>query len=111
MLGTERRALCQRKQRRDLFDLATALKDPNADAGRIVAAFLKYMEHEGHKITRAQFEENFALKLSDPEFTADIGPLLAPEYHWEPEEEAAVVSSRLIELLPGEPWKGDVKDA
>jgi hypothetical protein len=66
LLGTERRALCQRKQGRDLFDLATALKDPNADAGRIVAAFLKYMEHEGHKITRAQFEENVALKLSDP---------------------------------------------
>jgi hypothetical protein len=111
LLGTKLRALYQRKQGRDLFDIATALKDPNADTGRVVAAFLKYMEHEGHKITRAQFEENFALKLSDPEFTADIGPLLAPEYHWEPEEEAAVVSSRLIELLPGEPWKGDVKDA
>jgi predicted nucleotidyltransferase component of viral defense system len=105
LLGTKLRALYQRKQGRDLFDMATALKDPNADAARIVAAFLKYMEHEGHKITRAQFEENFALKLRDPEFIADISPLLAPEFHWEPEAEAAVVSSRLVALLPGEPWK------
>jgi predicted nucleotidyltransferase component of viral defense system len=107
LLATKLRALYQRTQGRDLFDIATALKDKSADANRIVAAFLEYMEHEGHKITRAQFEENFALKLRDPEFMADIGPLLAPEYHWEPEEEAAVVSSRLIELLPGDPWKGD----
>ncbi len=63
------------------------------------------MEHEGHKITRALFEENFALKLRDPDFLTDISPLLAPEYHWEPQAEAAEVSSRLIASLPGEPWK------
>ena len=66
-----------------------------------------YMEHEGHRVTRAQFEENFALKLQDPEFMADISQLLAPEYEWDPEGEATVVSSQLIERLPGEPWKGD----
>ncbi len=106
LLGTKLRALYQRKQGRDLFDMATALKDSNADAARIVAAFLKYMEHEGHKITRAQFGENFALKLRDPEFMADISPLLAPEYHWEPEAEASAVSACLIERMPGAPWKG-----
>ena len=72
----------------------------------IVTAFLKYMDHEGHKITRAQFEKNLALKLQDPAFLADIGPLLAADYEWNPQAEAEVVSSGLIERLPGDPWKG-----
>jgi predicted nucleotidyltransferase component of viral defense system len=105
LLATKLRALYQRKAGRDLFDMATALKTANAE--RVVKAFLKYMEHEDHKIMRALFEENFALKMRDPDFLADISPLLAPEYYWEPEAEAAEVSSRLIALLPGEPWKGD----
>ena len=33
--------------------------------------------------------------------------VIAPEYRWKPEAEAAVVPSRLIELLPGEPWQGE----
>lgn len=107
LLGTKLRALYQRKQGRDLFDLAIALKDPHVDPARLVASFLKHMEHEGHKITRAQFEENFALKLRDSQFMADLGPLLAAGYEWDPEAAAPVVSSRLIELLPGDPWKGE----
>lgn len=106
MLGTKLRALYQRKQGRDLFDLAIAPKRPDVDPKRIVNAFSKYMEHEGHKVTRAQFEANLALKLKDAEFVADISPLLAAGNAWEPEAEAAVISSRLIELFPGEPWKG-----
>ena len=58
-------------------------------------------------MTRAHFEENFALKMRDPQFTADISPLLAAGYEWDAEAAAPVVSSRLIELLPGDPWKGD----
>jgi hypothetical protein len=63
------------------------------------------MEHEGHKITRAEFEENLAAKMEDEEFLADISPLLAPGYEWEPGPEATAVS-RVIEMLPGEAWKG-----
>jgi predicted nucleotidyltransferase component of viral defense system len=106
LLGTKMRALYQRKAGRDLFDLATALADGKTNPERIVTTFLKYTEHEGHKITRAQYEENLAEKLEDPAFLADISPLLAADYEWNPEEEAAVVRSRLIELLPGDPWKG-----
>jgi predicted nucleotidyltransferase component of viral defense system len=68
LLATKLRARYQRKQGRDLFDIATALKDKSADPSRIVAAFLQYMQPEGHKITRAHFEENFALKLRNLEF-------------------------------------------
>ena len=106
LLGTKMRALFQRKQGRDLFDLAIALRSGKPDPDRIVTALLKYMDHEGHKITRAQFEKNLALKLQDPAFLADIGPLLAADYEWNPQAEAEVVSSGLIERLPGDPWKG-----
>jgi predicted nucleotidyltransferase component of viral defense system len=106
LLGTKLRALYQRKQGRDLFDLAIALSDGTADPDRIVATFLKYMEHGGQQISRAMFEKNLAGKMADPAFLADLSPLLSDGYKWEPETEAAIVSERLIERLPGEPWKG-----
>ena len=105
LLATKLRALYQRKQGRDLFDLATALGKAGVSPERIVAAFSKYMEHGKHKVTRALFEKNMTEKLVDPEFTADIGPLLADGYAWDIETAAPLVSSRLIELLPGAPWK------
>jgi len=54
---------------------------------------------------RAQYEQNLADKMERPQFTADIGPLLASGYTWDMDEAAQKVSSRLIALLPGEPWK------
>lgn len=106
LLGTKLRALYQRRWGRDLFDLAVALKHPRVDPARIVKAFSAYMDHEGHKVTRAQFERNLALKMRDAQFVADIGPLLAAGYEWDAKAAAAAVSSRLIVLLPGRPWKG-----
>ena len=108
LLGTKLRALYQRKQGRDLFDLATALNDPRVDPARIVTAFSGYVDREGHRVTRAQFEENFALKIRDPQFMADIRPLLAAGYQWDPETAAPLVSSRLIRRLPGDAWKKDL---
>ena len=86
--------------------MATALEKPEVTPDRIVAAFLEYMKREGHKVSRAQFEKNIAEKLHDAEFAADIGPLLAAGFTWEIKKAAPVVSSRLIERLPGDPWKG-----
>jgi predicted nucleotidyltransferase component of viral defense system len=108
LLATKLRALYQRKQGRDLFDLAIALADERVDPERVVHAFLKYMEHEGHSVTRAQFEENLALKMHDHAFLADISPLLAANLEWDPRAAAPVVSARLIQLLPGDAWKGVV---
>ena len=64
------------------------------------------MEHGGHRVTRAQFEENMAGKLRDPQFRADIGPLLSADFEWRVDEAAKLVGSRLIERLPGDPWRG-----
>ena len=109
LLGTKLRALYQRRQGRDLFDMAIAMKSGKTDPDRIVAAFQKYMEHEDHKVTRVMFEENFHKKLDDPEFMADISPLLASGYEWDAAAAAPSVKSTYIERLPGEPWKGAQK--
>jgi len=107
LIGTKLRALYQRRKGRDLFDLTVALAQPDLDPLRVVEAFTGYIAQEEGRITRAQFERNLAAKLQMPLFTADIGPLLAPGYRWDIQDAARIVSSRLIELLPGEPWKGE----
>lgn len=104
LLATKMRALYQRKKGRDLLDLDLALQRDDVDAARIVAAFQKYMSHEAHPVTRAMFERNLAEKLGDDRFTADLGPLLASGFTWEPTNAAARVGA-LVALLPGEPWQ------
>lgn len=106
LLGTKLRALYQRRKSRDLFDLAIALREANVDPTRVISAFSKYMEHGGHRVSRAEFEESFAGKMKTPAFRADITALLAPGYSWDIDAAAEVVSNRLITLLPGAPWKG-----
>ena len=111
LLATKLRALYQRKKGRDLFDLAIALDEAKADPDRTIVAFSEYMERGGHRVTRAQFEQNIEGKLRDRQFTADIGPLLADGFSWDIEAAAASVGSQLIARLPGEPWKGDKRAA
>ena len=103
LLGTKLRALYQRKKGRDLFDLAIALKRDGVDPERIVKTFSAYMDHGGHNITRALFEQNMHLKLNDPQFTADISPLLANGYSWDLPKASDEVLSELIQRLPGDP--------
>ncbi len=64
LLGTKMRALYQRKKERDLFDLAVALKKTSVDAERIVEAFSAYMDQQGHRVTRAQFEQILRQKFA-----------------------------------------------
>lgn len=59
-------------------------------------AFATYLQHGGHKVTRKQFEENLVAKLDDPNFNADIGPLLASGYAWDQEAAATLISRELI---------------
>jgi predicted nucleotidyltransferase component of viral defense system len=110
LLGTKMRALYQRKKSRDLFDLAVALDSGNVDPDRIIAVFSRYMDHGGHRVSRAEFERNIETKLRDPQFSGDIGPLLATGFEWDSASAAARVRSRLIERLPGAPWQGEGKE-
>ena len=99
LLGTKLRALYQRRKARDLFDLHVALQEKGLDADRVIGAFLQYMAHGGHSVTRDGFQQNIAGKLRDPQFTADIGPLLASGYTWNCKEAAEKVLSHLISRL------------
>ncbi len=103
LLGTKMRALYQRKKGRDLFDLATALDHGAADPARIIAAFSGYMAHGGHRVTRVQFTQNIEAKLRDPQFNADIGPLLTAGFSWDSQRAGQIICERLVALLPGEP--------
>ena len=107
LLGTKLRALYQRKQARDLFDLEIALTRLPVEPQRIVAAFLEYMVRDGHPITRAQVEQNLALKMRDGAFLPDLSPLLSTGKAWNPIAAEALISHRLVTLLPGDPWKAD----
>lgn len=108
LLGTKLRALYQRRKGRDLFDIATALSNGAADPKRIIAAFSRYMDEDGQRVTRAVFEENLAAKLLNKSFLSDTPPLLTVGQDWDPFQAAALVKDALSLLLPGEPWKGDV---
>lgn len=104
LLATKLRALYQRKKGRDLLDLDLALQREDVKPERVVAAFEKYMAYEKHPVTRAMFEKNLAEKLDDARFMADLSPLLATGFKWEPASAAPRVLD-LIAHLQGDAWK------
>ena len=108
LLATKLRALYQRKKGRDLYDLWLALEsnqhEPRKE--RIVECFLRYMDHGGTPVSRAQFERNIADKLTDPAFLEDIEPLLPVGAAYDPNAAAEAVLAQLVARIPGDPWKG-----
>ena len=100
LLATKLRALYQRRKGRDLFDLAVELTSPSVDPGRVVHAFIEYMKHGNHSVSRAEFERNLQAKLGDSRFTADIGPLLADGFTWEIGSAVDAVRTQLIGIIP-----------
>jgi len=106
LLGTKVRALYQRSKGRDLFDLWIAFAKAAVQPERVVHCFQKYMEHEGHKVSRAEFEQNLLEKLRDATFIEDIGPLLTSDSDFDFREAAALLMKQLLPLIPGEPWQG-----
>jgi predicted nucleotidyltransferase component of viral defense system len=123
LLATKLRALYQRSKGRDLYDLAAAVQRfPDLDLVRVVECFERYLENEGHRVSRAEFEANMAGKMKDPTFHGDIEPLLVPgafqagafdaeAFPTDPpsyDRDAACrrVHEALIARVPGEPWKG-----
>ena len=105
LLGTKLRALYQRKKGRDLFDLWHASRTTTVNPESIVSCFLQYMEHEQHKVTRAEFEMNLFEKLDDSRFLEDMGPLLTSKTSWNPKAAGIYVLEVLSPLMPGEAWK------
>ena len=77
LLATKLRALYQRQKGRDLFDLATAHGVAEVHPERVVDGFDHYLSQQGLRISRAEFEANLARKIEDPDFVADVRPLVA----------------------------------
>ena len=61
---------------------------PDVDGDRVVECFRRYLDHAGHRVSRAEFEANLAAKLSDLRFLEDVAPLLAPGSPWDIEDAA-----------------------
>ena len=110
MLATKLRALLQRDQGRDLYDLAHALEVfQNLDITRLVDLFERYLDLSGQTISRAQAQERMFAKLANPRFLLDVRPLLPAAQAEALTEETTADSFRrvfttLIDRLPGESW-------
>jgi len=112
LLGTKMRALYQRKKGRDLFDLAYFLRKISFLKGQDIAKiFGIYMEKEGKKVSRAEFERNLILKMDDAGFREDILPLVSPNIQaiLDPFEDRDILMAQLIPYLPGDPWENKQK--
>lgn len=101
LLGTKLRALYQRKKGRDLFDLSEALAHmTDLDAARIVQCLTRYLENDGLRVSRREFEQNLAEKIEDAVFLGDVPPLLALGASFDPPEALRRVQEALISRLP-----------
>lgn len=110
MLATKLRALLQRDQGRDLFDLARALELLDGlDTVRVVEILARYLALQGLVITRAQAEERMFNKLARASFVADIKPLLSADEADALTDETVRsafmdVFNGFIARIPGDPW-------
>jgi len=99
----------QYEKGRDLFDLATTLaRVPSIDPSQIVRCFGTYPAAAGQRVSRAEFEENLAARLTDQAFTRDIGPLLVAgaDAAYDAADAGLRVGREILSLFPGDPWKG-----
>ena len=94
------------KKGRDCYDLWLALASLEIDDQKVVDSFRRYLEHETLSISRAEFEKNLSAKLGDPAFLDDLTPLLTTGTEYHPLVAGSLIQKRLINRLPGQPWKG-----
>ncbi len=110
MLGTKMRALLQRTQGRDLFDLDRAcIRHDESVAGgagplvapqRVVEAFATYMNQEGVRIRRAEYEADLQAKCRNRAFRSDMAKVLPSGVVYDIDAAAQRVRDILIARLP-----------
>jgi hypothetical protein len=107
MLGTKLRALLQRDQSRDLFDLDRALTSPSLshapDPDRIVHAFRKYMEGEGSTVDADAFRRDLDRKLKMVSFRNDMHQMLRAGVSFDIDAAAERVRRELLDRLDRRP--------
>ncbi|MBX9827477.1 MAG: nucleotidyl transferase AbiEii/AbiGii toxin family protein [Xanthobacteraceae bacterium] len=103
MLGTKLRALLQRDQSRDLFDLDRALTGSSLshvpDPDRIVHAFRRYMEAEGSAVDADAFRRDLDRKLKLVSFRNDLHQMLRAGVGFDIDAAAERVRRELLDVL------------
>lgn len=99
LLGTKVRALYQRRNGRDLFDLWHAHQAGVFEAPAVARIFARYMEAENHPVSAAEFTRNLDAKISHPGFLSDTPPLLRPSITYNPAEAHAWLIENFIPHL------------
>ncbi|MEQ9152840.1 MAG: nucleotidyl transferase AbiEii/AbiGii toxin family protein [Parvibaculum sp.] len=108
MIGTKMRALLQRDQGRDLFDLWWAISAPAPDGflplrpDRAVAAFQEYMSREGTAVSYELYAQELQRKLRLPSFSNDLNGMLRQGVPvFDPQSAANEVVESLLRPLDG----------
>jgi predicted nucleotidyltransferase component of viral defense system len=107
LFATKLRALLQRRQGRDLFDLHEGLKQLRLDSAKLIACFEHYMGLENHLISRAEAEQRMLEKLTRS-LTADVAPLLPAGVRFSEDdaiEAFGKIWKELITRIKGDAWK------
>lgn len=107
LFGTKLRALLQRRQGRDLFDLNEGLRQLALDAKKVIACFDHYLKLEGHPISRAEAEQRMLEKLTRS-LTEDVDPLLPSSVRFSDDDAIDAfgrVWKELVTRIDGDAWK------
>ena len=96
LLATKVRALYQRRKSRDLFDIWLGLTEGKADAAKVVRIFKEYMNAEGHRITREDYEKNLEEKMKHPGFVEDIKPMLAADMNYDVKAAFPLIREQIV---------------
>lgn len=100
MLGTKMRALFQRDQGRDLFDLYSAGIGRDFSAEKTIDAFMHYMAGEKKLVRREDFLKVFQRKRASAAFRRDMETLLRVELDYDFKTAADWIEKTLIQRLP-----------
>ena len=107
LFGTKLRALLQRRQGRDLFDLNEGLRQLALNAKKVIACFDHYLELEGHPISRAEAEQRMLEKLTR-NLTENVAPLLPSGVRFSDDDAIEAfgrVCKELVTRIKGDAWK------
>lgn len=69
------------------------------------APWLYQSQIEQDLVLSTEFEKNLLLKMQMQEFLKDTTLVLSDSIGWNPKHGAELVMEKLIDKLPGEPWK------
>lgn len=107
LYATKLRALLQRNQNRDLFDLYSGIKHCHIDSEKLIICFEHYLNMSKTSITRADAERRMLEKLQG-NLTDDISPLLPADNNFNSQavlNAFNLVWTQLIERIKGDSWK------